>query len=140
MFLLQRGGAEVETEFRIHKYGPYSQDVADAVEDLLISEKISVEIQPFSVHRTFCHVYELGSNSSTESHLPTNICETMKRIENFSTVELEVASTIALFEEQGLAREDAIGKTEHLKPARAIPPVLQKADEILKAIEQSTEE
>ena len=50
---------------------------------------------------------------------------------------LEVASTIAFYEGKTGDREEAIKKTQHLKPAKSRPSVLSEAGKLLEKLKST---
>jgi hypothetical protein len=46
-------------------------------------------------------------------------------------VELEIASTVGFFENQGKRPEIAIEQTKYMKPTKAIPKIMEKAEGLL---------
>ena len=129
--LLQFSGAPIQASYSIHHYGPYSSSIADAAEELCLFEEIKCEEKPCGNNGMWQSVYSLEPANKKTSFFSDRHQEILKKLNGYSTVELEVASTVALFLREGLSKEEAVKETEDLKPTRAIPQVLKKADEIL---------
>lgn len=131
-YLLQHSGAPLEATFNIHNYGPFSREIADAIEEASFAGAIKEECLPVGVYGTYQYVYELGvPKSESDAEFSPNTKMLLLTLSGFATVALEVASTIAFFEEQGLSRNDAVAKTRQLKPGKSVSGILNNADKIL---------
>lgn len=129
--LLQHAGVKVKAEFRIHNYGPFSCDIADAADELFWKGDIEVSTASSGMYGTLQTVFRLPEAKKDRFELPDNFKDKLAELNKFTTIELEVASTIAFFEKNNDSRDDAIDKTRKMKPTKAIPYVLKKAEEIL---------
>lgn len=135
--LLQVGGASVDATYKIHHYGPYSFDVAEALEDLALSGEVIEKTEAGGVYEFVRSTFSLPEHSTVqENSLDEDQRELLAKLDRFSTVELEVASTIAFFEGKGLAHEDALTETKSMKKSKSIPPVLRKAKRIRDLVRQ----
>jgi len=96
-------------------------------------ENVKCEEKPCGTNGMWQSVYAFDEGADMKQ-LPSfsrGHQDILKKLNGYSTVELEVASTIALFLMEGFPMEKALEETKDLKPTRAIPPVLNKAEEIL---------
>ena len=132
--LLQYAGLDFDAGFSLHRYGPYSSELADAADELSWSGKIKEKAEQTGMFGMFQTTYTLPDDHEPSEMLTEPHKEKLLRLIVFSTIELEVASTIALFQKEGLDPKGAIAKTCSLKRAKAIPPVLAKAEKILEIV------
>jgi len=136
--LLELAGADVEGNFDLLHYGPYSKIVSNAIEELEFLGRIKESVQPIGVYETNQYVYEIGNlfeGNTNVAELPDEIDrKLLENIAKYSTIDLEVASTIGFFETQGSDREIAKEKTKEIKPNKMIPTVIQNAEEILSLV------
>lgn len=123
-------GYDVNASFRIHRYGPFSEEVAFGADTMVIEGKLEEYIEAAGPYGTFQYLYR----SPTKSRVNPKVATLIRSINEFSTVELEVASTIAFFESQGMAHEAAIQETRFLKPKKTTTRVLQKAEDVLEVV------
>ncbi|MGE0196951.1 MAG: hypothetical protein AB7P48_15170, partial [Methylocystis sp.] len=78
--------------------------------------------------------YFLPPDSEASAVLAPNIANMLSRLDEFSTIDLEVASTILFYEREGLNRFDAIDRTKALKPTKVTDKTLQASAEILSVV------
>lgn len=123
-------GYDVDASFRIHRYGPFSEEVASVADTMVIEGELEEYIEAAGPYGTFQYLYR----SPRKGRVSQKIATLIKSLNEFSTVELEVASTIAFFESQGIAHEAAIQKTRFLKPKKTTTRVLQKAEDVLEVV------
>lgn len=129
--LLKRGGIDIPARFKIHHYGPFSEDVATAADSLVFEGVLEEKVEPKGAYRTFQYVYSLPK-SCPKSEAPVGrFKKLIQELDQFTTIELEVASTIAFFEETGRTHQEAIEQTKFLKPNKAVSSVTAKAEDIL---------
>ncbi len=130
--LLQIGGIQIPTEFHIHHYGPFSEEVASTAESMALDGELDEEIEAVGPYNIYQYLY---SAPRASEEVEPEVKELIERLNEFSTVELEVASTIAFFENEGGKREDAIEQTKFMKPSKTTSRVLRKAEEILAGLQ-----
>ncbi|MEX5214546.1 MAG: hypothetical protein NW703_10320 [Nitrospiraceae bacterium] len=135
--LLQLSGADVSAEFEILHYGPFSTELASTVDDLTYEGKIKEDVEPVGVYGTYQYVYRLGDPSTFIPELQDIDRALVRRLDEASTVVLEIASTIGFFESSGSDRKDALLQTKEIKPKKAIDSVLQEASKVLEMIEET---
>ena len=132
--LLQFAGADLDAEFSLHHYGPYSSELAEAADDLFVDGLINERKLPVGAYGMRQSEYSLSEPSDLEEKLQEPFDNLLLKLDKFTTIELEMASTIAFFEKEGADRKKAIAEASEIKPTKAIPPVLQKAEAILGTI------
>lgn len=135
--LLKLAGADVGEDFSISHFGPYSRRLADSAELLSLIGEIDKKIRPTGVYGTYLSEYSLPSNTLLEHKFQEKFERIASEIDRYSTVELEVASTIGFFVDAGFSEDRAIEQTKSMKPTKAKPPVLLKAEKILAAVRAS---
>ena len=130
---MKHSKVDIEANFRILHYGPYSYEVADAIEELVILGKVTEKEEP--IHDFFQSTFSLHDESSDIDGLGGREKRLFDSIDTRSTLVLEVASTIAFFEdEEGCSREKAIENTKYLKPTKTSPFVLSEAKKLLEEL------
>ena len=127
---------DIEADFRILHYGPYSYEVADAIDELIMLGKVMEKEELIPDLNFFQSTFSLQDESSDIADLREKEKKLFKSINKHSTLILEVASTIAFFENKGHCREKAIQKTKDLKPTKTKDSVLSKAQELLEELNQ----
>lgn len=133
--LMKHSKVDIEADFRILHYGPYSYEVADAIEELVILGKVMEKEELIPDLKFFQSTFSLQDGSTDIADLGEKEKKLFKVIDERSTLILEVASTIAFFEdEEGCSREDAIKNTEYLKPTKTNPFVLSEAEKLLEEL------
>lgn len=131
--LMKHSKVDIEADFRILHYGPYSYEVADAIEELVVLGKVTEKEEP--IHDFFQSTFSLQDRSTDIADLDEREKRLFEVIDARSTLILEVASTIAFFEdEEGCGREEAIEKTRYLKPTKTNPSVLEEAKMLLQEL------
>ena len=136
--LLELAGADVVGNFDLLHYGPFSKNVSNAVEELEFQGMIKETVQAIGVYDTIQYVYEIGDLFEINHNvyeLPDDLDRRLLvKLEGYSTVDLEVASTVGFFETQGLDRDIAKERTAEIKPNKMIPTVIRNAEEILSLV------
>jgi uncharacterized protein len=133
--LLQVAGVNVPAEFRIHHYGPFSDELASVAGSMVLEGELEEEAEPVGPYDTYQYLY--SAPSSGRSRINSEMKALIQTLDRYSTVELEVASTIAFFEEQGHDRQEAIEQTKSIKPRKTTARVLRQAEEILSQLRTS---
>ncbi|PKQ09644.1 MAG: hypothetical protein CVT73_01560 [Alphaproteobacteria bacterium HGW-Alphaproteobacteria-12] len=124
----------LNVNFRIHHYGPFSAELANAADYLSLMGKIREDLSPVGIYGTFKSVYSAPEDIEINSRFKGRPLEAIKKIDAYSTVDLEVASTIAFFVSKGFDRKDALKKTKELKPTKSTPAVLKRAEQVLTVV------
>lgn len=133
--LLQHAGLEIDIDFFLHHYGPYSSELADAADELYFMGVIDSRSEQLGAFGTFQTVYSLPEDHSDFDGLPSPYDKKLSYLNNFSPIELEMASTIAYFERQGHARSGAIDLASSLKPKKSVPRIIKKSEQILNSLQ-----
>jgi len=132
LYLLKLSGENVPADFHIHHYGPYSRDVADEAGWLSLLGDIEEKEEPLGVYGSNQYVYTLPENAKGIETPSPRFPKTMEILNGYSTIELEVASTIAYFEKElHYSHPEAIEATKEMKPSKTIPQVIQRAEKLL---------
>lgn len=134
--LMKEGGVDVPAVYYLHHFGPYSSEIASVTDNLVITGVINEQIEPLGVFGQYIATYQ-NSQQPSNVNFPAKLEALVQRLNSYSTVELEVASTIAFLTSAGDSLPDAIQKTRHMKPFKAIEPVLEKAKTILSIVREA---
>src|SRR5215471_7421463 len=92
VYLLDQLGLESGFPFSYHHYGPYSEELADAVEDEVIFHHIDVDMRrrsdgvPFFVFKACAR--------ATAATFPTDIMSALRMMQSRTAIVLELAATI----------------------------------------------
>lgn len=134
--LMKESGAKVNADYRILHYGPFSNEVADAVDELSTYGPIQESMDKVNVgsYDTYLYVYKLEGEQDDLPVLGSEQEELVEKLNNCSTTVLEVTSTISFYQSEGFSYGEAVSKTRYLKPTKTIEPVLRQADKILELI------
>ena len=129
--LLKVSGVQVGADFKIHHYGPFSADIADKIDELVFLGVIEESQEPVGIYGTSQYVYRM-SGSNLPVPIPSEkFAKAMQLLDRRSVIELEVASTIAFFEDGSLDRNKALEAVIEMKPSKAIPQVITKASKLI---------
>lgn len=129
-FFCQQAGMISNAHFYLYDFGPFSADVARAVDMLVFSGEISEEDRLISNVGRYVKVFTLDDCIFPDSD-DDKFHDLMNELSHYSTLELEIASTIFYFEQRGETHEEAIGSTKNLKPGKSKPRVVAEADKLL---------
>ncbi len=134
LHLLQLAGANVDYKFRITHYGAFSSDLADSADILVLTGQLEAKLEPIGVYGRYRSVYTPSDLGKRVLKWPRKYVDILFKLDNYSTIELEVASTIGYFVSNGSSELQAIEQTKFMKPTKTIPPVSRKAKEILNIV------
>lgn len=113
--LLQASGEDLGLPFRIHHYGPFCEPLSDTLK--LMSGRGEIRETPVAIGPFETLGYEFSTSGEVDICTFSPEGRTfLSNLSAYSTSSLEVASTIAYFEDCGMAREEAIDETVWLKP------------------------
>lgn len=135
VFLLKAAGAECKTEFSLKNFGPFSADVEQSAAFLALTGDIIEREEPTGYAGYLTTVYELSDECKDVPPLDPTKIGCLVCLNSFSTVELEVASTIKYFLDNGFERDNAVDKTVYLKPSKATRYVVGKALKALSCLD-----
>ncbi|MCY4502117.1 MAG: hypothetical protein OXE57_11210 [Alphaproteobacteria bacterium] len=130
-YLLHRCGANLDSEFVYHHYGPYSFELAMGVKDARAHERIAEE------DRVGFHGIAYAIFSTEEVPVPMGglsverAKELSTRMDKEPNVVLELAATIAFLRDDENYGSAAIKETKARKPLKATPNYLRRARELL---------
>jgi uncharacterized protein len=129
-FFAIQSGAKADARFFLHDFGPYSTEVAGATDLLSFLGDIAEEEAQFTRTKKYYKLYRL-SESEVPEKLPAVASNALAALSSYTTIELEVASTIQYFMTKGLPFDEAIRETKKLKPSKSQPRIIQRAEEAL---------
>lgn len=133
-FLAVQTGTTSSVRFFLHDFGPFSTEVAGATDLLTYVGTISEEEAQFSRTKRYYKLYRLLDPDAVSQRLPAQSSGALEKLNEYSTVELEIASTIRYFMSKGLAAEDAVRETKELKPSKSEPKIIERAKDALAGI------
>lgn len=134
-FLLKTAGVKCDAHFSIRDYGPFSREIAAAAQSLVLKGRIEEREEPIGASGTFVTVYKLqGATENTFRPLQEKYKRLLRRLEDFPTVDLEVAATLQFFKSTGFANEAARRKTIELKPVKTTAQVMRNVPKILDSV------
>jgi uncharacterized protein YwgA len=110
VYLLDQLGLESDFSFSYYHYGPYSEDLADALEDEVIFRRVGIETRRRSDGVPF-FVFRVEARSGAT--FSPKIVSAIKAIQSRSAMVLELAATIhwlAFVERAENWREELIGR------------------------------
>ena len=136
LHLMQLAEAPFNLTFTISHFGAYSAELANAVDHLVHEDVVTENSEPVGAYGTYKSVYFPSQEVENWPTLSETHSKILARINDYSTVELEVASTIGFFRSTNYSLEDAIQFTRAMKPTKTIRPVLNKARTILSLVYQ----
>jgi uncharacterized protein len=133
-FLAKEAGAPTDAHFFLHDYGPFSTDIANATEILSHVGAIQEKEAQSSKTRLFYSVYRLADTEDVQKELLAAIRDSLRELDRYSTIELEIASTIRYFLKEGSSAENAIRKTKEIKPTKSTIHIVNRAKEALERV------
>ena len=133
-FALQKG-ASANVRFFLHDFGPFSADVASATDLLSFLGDIDEEEVQLGKTRLYSKLYRLADPGNVPEHLPQEAILAIQTPNEFSTIELEIASTIFYFmSSRGMNESAATDATRELKPSKSQPAIIRRAKEALSKV------
>ncbi|NMB40895.1 MAG: hypothetical protein GX996_03055 [Firmicutes bacterium] len=134
VYLLQQAGVPYNLKFRYHHYGPYSAELQAEI-DRLIGHQLLTETYDGVAYtyeiteqgRSFLQKYKEVIGHFFDLPIPA-----VEKLMETDTSVLEMASTYAYLLEMGYQQQDAINKTEELKPL--LKNHLEEAENLLHSI------
>lgn len=134
-FFAVQGAVQSNVKFFLHDFGPYSSEVANATDVLSFFGEISEREEQLPKTKRYYKVYNLKHGAATASAtLPVEASCNLKTLNEYSTIELEIASTIRYYMNAGHEPASAIEATKKLKPTKSIPKIVQRAEEALSKV------
>ena len=133
-YFIQEAGADGGAKFYLKNFGPYSAEVDNSTVLLTILGGLEETSKVVGKSDYLTTVYSLPDDDLDIPELPDQLKSKLASLDRFTTIELEIASTVRLFEQQGNQFEKAVQLTKEMKPTKASEKVLQKVPEILRVI------
>jgi uncharacterized protein YwgA len=133
-FFAVQTGAKSNVKFFLHDFGPYSTEVANATDVLSFFGEIAERDEQLPKTKRYYKVYCLKSSSTVPENLTSETSCILKMLNEYSTIELEIASTIRYFMNTGHPADSAVKATQKLKPTKSVPKIVQRAEEALSKV------
>lgn len=137
-YILKQAGLPLDAHFYLYDYGPFSADVARCAEILTITGDLHEDERPVGASGTYMTVYSLPPAAKAEPLSDQFSCLATE-LDQFPTVDLEIAATMLLFLSEGHIAEQAKELTKSMKPMKATPSVLASADRIVSMVQARNE-
>ena len=139
MKLLQRKKFPTNFEFRLHYYGPYSEDIQAEIGLLestgLVSEDFDVSVGG----REYSRFKFSADKKNDVPPLDTNQLELISLLGDSDPVVLELAATYDAFRERGISHDRSLALTREKKRAKMTPENERDAMNLLKSLDLPTE-
>lgn len=132
VFLLDDAGFDSGATFFLKDYGPFSREVENAADMMSIFGEILEKNVTTGYSNYIATAYALPEGETV--YPDDNLRSIVEFLEKFRSVELEVASTIRFFENEGLSFTDAVAATKEIKPSKSTNRVLDSAKQVLNYI------
>ncbi len=133
-YLATNLGAQANVRFYLHDFGPFSADIASAAEMLSLFGEVSETQTQIGTAKRFVTVYRIDAGTPIPERLPSAIADNIAQLDRYSTVELEIASTILFFYNNTHNWHNSILATQTLKPTKSVPRIIQRATEALSEV------
>lgn len=141
VYLLQSAGAPLEASYTLHHYGPYSQEVAQLSDEMVVAGLL-VE-RPFMNAVGVSYAYSMPPRTQEllkqleEEPAQRNLVASLAPFETQAKAllvrdlwELEVASTIAYFRRQGLDWAAAVQRACEFKKVKPNDPFITRVADL----------
>ncbi|SDH06270.1 hypothetical protein [Roseospirillum parvum] len=129
-YLMELAGYGEGFDFEYRHYGPYSEDLSQAMELAEAFEMVKEEEKPTEWGGWYS-IYTVEGETETETE--TGKTKFVRTVSQYNAIELELAATAAyLKKEEGIA--DPWEETRRRKPEKATPERLQGAKRIYQEI------
>ena len=132
-FFAVQAGTPSDVRFFLHDFGPFSAEVASAIDVLSYVGAISEKEAQSSKTKQHYKIYRLAE--IVEQHLPSPVLSVLRKLNHYSTIELEIASTIRYFIQKGYSPQAAIQETKELKPTKTAAQIVERAKEALAGVD-----
>lgn len=133
-FFATQTGTSASVRFSLRDFGPFSSEVAAATELLSWVGAISEKEAQLTRIKRFYKIYSLPEAEAVDEELPGNAIVALKKLNKYTTIELEIASTIRYLMSKGYLVDNAIRQTEELKPTKSAPKIIDRAMEALSEV------
>ena len=152
IYLLHLSGCDLDADYRLHYYGPYSRDVADAVDLLTQSDILAESSTPSQMGERYSYKIKDHGRALLANYEATDEGKkAMKRIEpsmvayfqklnEMDLWTLEVASTIAFYYRSSSCNtlDEALAKAAEFKRVRRNATVLKEASKVVEEFALAT--
>ena len=120
VFLLQASGCDLDLDYRLHHYGPYSSELAAILDEMVSQSILDENMQPNAVGRQYDYSLSSIAQDSLASFESTARGSKMKEefmsfaevVKSLVTQDdlwtLELGSTIAYFHQRGKSWDEAV--------------------------------
>jgi uncharacterized protein YwgA len=145
VYLLQVAGCPLDAEFTLHRYGPYSHEVARLTDEMVRTDLLeeASESTPFGVQYSYrlteatrrqLDEYEQSPRSQESLHSISPYEVRAKELVEAELKDLEIAATLVYFHRQVGDWSLAAEKTRQFKNLEAGNPLLARAEALAKRI------
>jgi uncharacterized protein YwgA len=143
--MLQAAGCPIEADFRLHHFGPYSDDLAHLADEmtqakLLIEEEISIAIGSTYDYRLsdkakkLLYEFEATPQGKQQAAAFEKYRSQAQRLLNVDLKDLEHAATIAYFRKSGLNWAKAIDKACEFKKLKKDSSARRRAESLAREL------
>ncbi|WOJ90100.1 hypothetical protein RZS28_01995 [Methylocapsa polymorpha] len=132
VYFLQQAGVDCAATFQIRNFGPFSTEVELASTMLTLFGDIEEKEIETGYAKYLTIEYSLSEEAFEGDPLSAPFSEMLLSLNEFSTIDLEVASTVLFFEKSGCDRTSAISRTRAIKPTKVNDKTLANANAILR--------
>lgn len=133
VYLLIEAGAPCQAHYALKDFGPYSGEVERQTSLLSIIGLIEERDVQVGYANYLATAYTIPEPAFDAPKLKGNLQQCLTCLNDYSTVELEIASTIRFFNKT-TDLETAINMTADMKPSKAKPEVIKNALAALECI------
>tara|TARA_R110002073_G_scaffold240314_1_gene402001 strand:+ start:129 stop:686 length:558 start_codon:yes stop_codon:yes gene_type:complete len=137
--LAKSAGYKIDADYSIRQFGPFSNDIAYGADLLAITGQIEEQERQLGAAGFFTTVYSLPHDTRSPIDVSSDFRDLIRFLDRYTTVELEVASTIGHFLDMDYELKKSVHKTKELKPSKTKGAILEKAKEIVEQITSSKE-
>jgi uncharacterized protein YwgA len=125
-------GASANASFFLKDFGPFSPQVANAASYLALVGDVEESDAPVGPAQKFLKVYRL--TGPVRDELSEEVKSVVRALDAYTTIELEIASTILYYLSKGLPVDEAIKATKNLKPTKSDDRIIRRARNALSEI------
>ena len=144
VFLLKAAGCPLEADFYLHHYGPYSDEISQLTDDMVRNKMLVETSEPFRNGSRYSYcltdwiVQQLGEVETTEEgqQWRSQLAPFEARARELlgaDLKELEYASTIVFFHNQGFEWSEAVERAIQFKHNEAVRNALPLARRVVAA-------
>jgi hypothetical protein len=145
VYLLQQAGCPLEADYILHRYGPYSQDVARLTDEMVGVNLLQEQSESNPLGQQFSYrlgerararvaEFEATPEGRTFSRRMAGFEAEARRLLGADLKELEVASTIVFFRRQGNDWSVAVERACAFKDLKKGSPVVERSEALARRI------